>query len=100
MFMLSYKAQRAGRKRIAVDPRNTSQRCYSCGSIVKNGLSDRGHDYPCCGFSSDRDYNAAVDILIVGMEQSETPIEPKPPHHTSVVQALAMKWEALPFRVG
>jgi putative transposase len=76
--MLSYKAQSSGRKLIAVDPRNTAQRCSSCGSIVKKGLSDRGHDYPYCGFSSNRDYNAAVNILFVGTEQSETPIEPKP----------------------
>lgn len=44
MFMLSYKAQRAGRKLIAVDPRKTSQRCSCCGSVVKKELSDRSHD--------------------------------------------------------
>ena len=41
MLMLSYKAQRAGRKLIAVDPRNTPQRGSSCSSIVKKELSDR-----------------------------------------------------------
>jgi putative transposase len=103
MFMLSYKAQSAGRKLIAVDPHNTSQRCSCCGSIVKKELSDRVHDYPYypyCGFSSDRDYNAAMNVLFAGMEQPEAPIESKPLHHTSVMQALAMKWEALSFRVG
>ena len=44
MFMLSYKAQRAGRKLIYVDPRKTSQRCSCCGSVVKKELSDRSHD--------------------------------------------------------
>jgi len=100
MFMLSYKAQSAGRKLIAVDPRNTSQRCSYCGSIVKKELSDRIHNCPYCGFSSDRDYNAAVNILSAGMEQPVAPIESKPLHHISVMQVLAMMWEALPFRVG
>jgi putative transposase len=100
MFMLSYKAQRAGQKLIAVDPRKTSQRCSHCGSIVKKELSDRGHDYPYCGFASDRDYNASMNILFAGVEQPEAPIEPEPPHHIFAMQVLAMKWEALPFRVG
>jgi putative transposase len=99
-FMLSYKAQSAGRKLISVDPRNAPQRCSCCGSIVKKELSDRVHDCPYCGFSSDRDYNAAMNILSTGMEQPVAPIEPKPLHHISVMQVLAMKWEAPPFRVG
>jgi putative transposase len=41
-FMLSYKAQSAGLKLIAADPRSTSQRCSFCGSVVKKELSDRG----------------------------------------------------------
>ncbi len=100
MFMLSYKAQSAGRKLILVDPRNTSQRCSFCGCIVRKELSDRVHECPYCGFTSDRDYNAAVNILSAGMEQPVVPIESKPLHHVSVMQVLAMKWEALPFRVG
>ena len=100
MFMLSYKAQSAGRKLIKVDPRNTTQRCSACGSIVKKELSDRVHECPYCGFSCDRDYNASINILIAGMEQPVAPIEPKPLHRISVMQVLAMKWEALPFRVG
>ena len=100
MFMLSYKAQSAGRKLIVVDPRSTSQWCSFCGSIVRKELSDRVHECPYCGFSSNRDYNAAVNILSTGMEQPVAPIESKPLHHVSVMQVLAMKWEALPFRVG
>ena len=100
MLLLSYKAQSAGRKLIVVDPRNTYQRCSCCGSIVRKELSDRVHECPYCGFSSDRDYNAAVNILSAGMEQPVAPIESKPLHHVSVMQVLAMKWEALPFRVG
>ena len=98
IFMLSYKAQSAGRKLIKVDPRNTTQRCSSCGSIVKKKLSDRVHECLYCGFSCNRDYNASMNILIAGMEQPVVPIEPKPLHHISVMQVLAMKWEAAPFR--
>jgi len=97
-FMLSYKAQSAGRKLIKVDPRNTTQKCSSCGSIVKKELSNRMHECPYCGFSCNRDYNASMNILISGMEQPVAPIEPKPLHHVSVMQVLAMKWEAAPFR--
>jgi putative transposase len=100
IFMLSYKAESAGRKLIKVDPRNTTQRCSACGSIVMKELSDRVHVCPYCGFSCDRDYNASRNILITGMEQPVAPIKPKPLHHISVMQVLAMKWEALPFRVG
>jgi putative transposase len=98
IFMLSYKAQSAGRKLIKVNPKNTTQRCSSCGSIVKKELSDRMHECPYCGFSCNRDYNASMNILISGMEQPVAPTEPKPLHHISVVQVLAMTWEAAPFR--
>ncbi len=68
IFMLSYMAESAGRRRIKVDPKNTTQRCSNCGSIVWKGLSDRVHDCPYCGFSCDRDYNASRNILVAGME--------------------------------
>ena len=97
--MLSYKAGSAGQKLIKVDPNNTTQRCSACGSIVKKELSNRIHECPYCGFSCDRDYNASRNILIAGMEQPIEPTESKPLHHVSVMQVLAMKWEALPFRV-
>ncbi len=99
-FMLSYKAWIAGRKLISVDPRNTTQRCSSCGSIVRKDLSDRIHKCPYCGFVADRDYNSSRNILIAGMEQPAAPIEPKPLHHISVMLVLAVKWEALLFREG
>ncbi|MDD2755188.1 MAG: transposase [Methanothrix sp.] len=98
IFMLSYKAQSAGRKLIKIDPRNTTQRCSACGSIIKKDLSVRVHECPYCGFSCDRDYNASRNILLAGMEQPVAPIEPKPLHHISLRQVLAMKWEAAPFR--
>ena len=98
IFMLSYKAQSAGRKLIKVDPRNTTRKCSACGSIVKKDLSIRVHECPYCGFSCDRDYNASRNILLSGMEQPVAPMESNPLDHISVMQVLAMKWEAAPFR--
>lgn len=96
IFMLSYKAESAGRKLIKVDSRNTTQRCSNCGSIVPKDESVRVHECPYCGFTCNRDYNSSRNILIAGMEQPVAPIEPKPLHHISVMQVVAMKWEALP----
>jgi putative transposase len=66
IFMLSYRAESAGRKLIKVDPRNTTQRCSNCGSIVKKELSDRIHECPYCGFTCNRDYNSSRNILLAG----------------------------------
>jgi putative transposase len=61
--ILDYKAESAGRTVIAVDPRNTSQECYSCGNIVPKKLKERWHNCPYCGYSCHRDVNAARNIL-------------------------------------
>ncbi|WP_243670844.1 transposase [Methanoculleus chikugoensis] len=98
---LSYKAESAGTNFIQIDPRNTTQMCSNCGSIVKKDLSVRVHDCPYCGFVADRDYNAAVNIHRVGMEQPFEPGgEPIPLHHISVMQVLSMKQEAPPESAG
>lgn len=60
---LTYKAEWAGRELIAVDPRNTTQACSSCGVIVPKKLSTRWHKCPECGLSLDRDHNAALNIM-------------------------------------
>jgi len=52
-------------------------------------------------FWINRDCNASRNIPLAGMDQSIVPIVPiesKPLHHISVMQVLAMKWEAVPFR--
>ncbi|HOT06549.1 MAG TPA: hypothetical protein PLI05_05825 [Methanotrichaceae archaeon] len=56
------------------------------------------HECSYCGFSCNRDCNASRNILFAGMELTVAPIEPEPLHHISVMQVLAMKWEAAPFR--
>jgi len=63
----SYKAEWAGRTVICVDPRNTSKRCSRCGIIVEKTLGDRIHSCS-CGLVMDRDQNAAINILALGMQ--------------------------------
>ena len=64
----SYKAEDAGRSVIMVNPSNTTQMCSRCGQIVAKGLSERQHDCPHCGYSVDRDLNAAINILRLGLQ--------------------------------
>jgi putative transposase len=66
--ILSYKAEEAGTRVIAVDPRNTTQVCSSCAAMpeVRKTLSDRMHVCP-CGYAADRDVNAARNILKLGL---------------------------------
>lgn len=60
---LTYKAERAGRQVVAVDPAYTSQDCSQCGTRVPKDLSVRVHHCPSCGLIVDRDLNAARNIL-------------------------------------
>ena len=64
----SYKAEDAGRNVVLVNPANTSQACSRCGQTVKKDLSIRKHDCPSCGLSIDRDLNAALNIVRLGLQ--------------------------------
>ena len=64
----SYKAASAGSMVVLVDPRNTSQLCSRCGLKVTKSLSDRVHECPQCGLVMDRDENAAINILRLGLQ--------------------------------
>lgn len=65
---MSYKAVDAGRTFLQVDPRNTSKMCSRCSSLVPKDLGVRIHDCPHCGLVLDRDYNAAINILALGLQ--------------------------------
>src|SRR5689334_9458350 len=52
---------------VAVSPRFTTQDCSGCGYRVKKSLSQRTHVCPNCGLILDRDYNAALNILMAGL---------------------------------
>jgi putative transposase len=63
LSILKSKAENAGRWYQEVAPQGTSQKCSSCGEVVKKSLKVRIHDCPHCGLSLDRDLNAALNIL-------------------------------------
>jgi len=64
--MLSYKAESAGLRVFAVDPKDTTQECSRCHNIKKEGerltLDDRIYHCNVCGLTMDRDINAALVI--------------------------------------
>lgn len=65
--MLDYKVENTGSQVVGVNPRNTSQACSGCGVIVAKGLNVRVHRCPDCGVVLDRDVNAALNILALGL---------------------------------
>ena len=78
LSILKSKAEEAGTRIIAVPPHHTTQRCSACGQIpaVKKTLADRIHVCPFCGYTADRDVNAAQNILMLGrsIQASSTPL--------------------------
>jgi putative transposase len=63
---LEYFAKVFGRVTVAVNPAYTSQKCSSCGTVVKKSLSTRTHVCR-CGCELDRDHNAAINIRNKGL---------------------------------
>ena len=70
MFLnfLAFKAEWAGGQVIKVNPAYTSQTCSNCGIRHKLKLSDRIFHCPYCNLSLNRDVNAALNILSLGMQ--------------------------------
>lgn len=72
--MLSYKSMRNGGRFIEVSEANTSQTCSTCGCLPLSrprgiaGLRIREWTCDDCGASHDRDHNAALNILRVGLD--------------------------------
>jgi len=74
--ILGQKAECAAVTMIAVNPRNTTQACSSCGCLpaVPLTLSDRVYHCASCGHVADRDVNAATNIKRLGLNrQALTP---------------------------
>lgn len=69
--ILAYKAESAGREFVKVNPNGTSQTCSSCGERVPKDLSVRVHSCPACGYTADRDVNAAKNVLRLGRSLRE-----------------------------
>jgi putative transposase len=88
--MLQYKCEREGTHFVAVDPKDTTKECASCGVKTDKPLWVREHSCPACGFEADRDANAAWNILSRGLEEvgvgysESTPVETALPADTPV----------------
>jgi putative transposase len=68
------KAEEAGSKVVLVNPKNTTQFCSRCGQYVRKELSDRIHSCPSCGLVMNRDQNAAINILRLGLQSLPTKV--------------------------
>lgn len=64
--LLEHFGTKFGRVTVAVPPQYTSQMCSACGVVVKKSLSTRTHVCK-CGCVLDRDENAALNILKLGL---------------------------------
>ena len=71
-YCLEYKAEEAGIGFKAVKPAYTSQACSACGYREKKTLAQRVHHCKKCGYTTDRDHNAAINILTLGLQSQVT----------------------------
>ena len=74
---LAYKAQQAGVRVVAVDPRNTSRTCAVCGHGAQGNRPDQAH-FCClpCGHTAAADTNAAVTIASRAARQTASGAAP------------------------
>ncbi|MFH0927332.1 MAG: RNA-guided endonuclease TnpB family protein [Candidatus Micrarchaeota archaeon] len=63
MAMLAYKAESAGCRIVAINPKDTSKKCSNCGHLQSMPLHKRQYGCPACQASLGRDVNAAKNIL-------------------------------------
>jgi putative transposase len=101
---IAYKAERAGKLFVQVDPRGTSQTCPRCGRVEKKTLSQRYHECP-CGYHDTRDHASSLVILERGLrkvrsERPELTLVDRRPLQPSAngLQAAWMKQEAPPAK--
>ncbi|MER5219848.1 RNA-guided endonuclease InsQ/TnpB family protein [Streptomyces flaveus] len=64
LAILTGKAESAGRTVVAVDPRNTSRTCPSCGHVAKeNRTTQPKFQCTTCGFAANADHVGALNVL-------------------------------------
>ena len=102
--MLKYKCEREGTHFVAVDPAGTTKECAACGVSTEKPLWIREHSCPSCGFTADRDWNAAWNILSRGIQRlgegrsESTPVETALPTGTTTVPAQRVGEAGSPTR--
>ena len=79
--ILEHHGKKNGCHVVQVDPSGTTKKCASCGVETQKPLWVREHSCPSCGFETDRDWNAALNVLCRGVEElgvvhsEDTPVE-------------------------
>jgi transposase len=72
--MIAYKCIASGRRFVEVSPKNSTRRCSACGSLsgptAYAALSVRAWACAACGAAHDRDVNAAINTLLLGLGTS------------------------------
>lgn len=66
--ILDEVAIKLGKMVIKVNPSYTSQDCSDCGNRIKKSLSTRTHVCNECGLVLNRDHNASLNILRLGLQ--------------------------------
>lgn len=67
--VLEHHGRKNGCYVISVNPRNTTKECSQCGVKTEKPLWIREHSCPSCGFETDRDLNAALNVVDRGLEK-------------------------------
>ena len=52
-----------------VDPADTTKECNQCGVKTEKPLWVREHSCPSCGYTTDRDYNSALNVWERGLSK-------------------------------
>jgi putative transposase len=79
--LLEYKADLYGCHVKQVEARGTTKECARCGVKTAKPIWVREHSCPSCGFETDRDANASLNVLKRGFEElglgwpESTPVE-------------------------
>ena len=79
--MLEYKGDLYGTHIVQVNPAGTTKECAECGVESEKPLWVREHSCPSCGFKTDRDANASLNVLSRGLQElglgqaESTPVE-------------------------
>ncbi|VVC06061.1 Putative transposase DNA-binding domain protein [uncultured archaeon] len=70
LLLLEYKLKEKGGQLLKIERSDpSSQLCSSCGSRHPMPLSERTYTCPVCGLVMDRDLNAAINILQLGIRK-------------------------------
>jgi putative transposase len=95
----AYKVGRRGGRVVIVNPNGTSQKCSRCGVVAKEKLDLSVRTFEChsCGLVIDRDLNAAINILKLGLEQARAEAEPLLVQRKRISKFQSRKQEAHEF---